>query len=277
MSHALGGHALGPEPRPEPFAHRRPAPLGRLDPRARLLAVTAFAGVVVCLKSPWVLALALLLAGLAAALARLPVGPTLKRMLAMDGFVVLMLLMLPFTTPGTPMFELWGLPASQEGLLAALRIGLIANAVVLALLALAGAMEATTLGHALGRLGAPSRLVHLLLFTIRYIDVLGQENRRLRTAMKARAFRPRNSLHTWRSYGYLVGMMLVRALERAERIVGAMKCRGFTGRLYCLDRLSWQTTDSAFLLLALALLAALVGLDMPGGPLSDWVGHAHPV
>lgn len=276
MSHALGGHALGPDPRPEPLPFRRPTPLGRLDPRARLIAVAAFAGVVVCLKSLWVLALALLLAGLAAVLARLPAGPTLKRLLAMDGFVVLMLLMLPFTTPGPPMFEVWGLAASREGLLAALRIGLIANAVVLALLALAGAMEATTLGHALGRLGMPRRLVHLLLFTIRYIDVLGQENRRLRSAMKARAFRPRNSLHTWRTYGYLVGMMLVRALERAERIVGAMKCRGFTGRLHCLDRLSWRPLDSLFLILALALSAMLLGMDAKAGPLSDWAFHGRP-
>ena len=66
---------------------------------------------------------------------------------------------------------------------------------VLMLMALVGTMESTTLCHALYRLRTPESLVHLLMFTVRYIDVLHQEYLRLRTAMKARGFRPQNSRH----------------------------------------------------------------------------------
>ena len=82
------------------------------------------------------------------------------------------------------------------------------------------------LGHALGHLHVPRKLAHLLLFTVRYLDVLDREYRRLRAAMKVRSFRPRMSLHTYRAYGYLVGMLLVRSFDRSERMLAAMKCRG---------------------------------------------------
>jgi len=102
-------------------------------------------------------------------------------------------------------------------------------------LALLSSLEMVELGHALARLGAPQRLVTLLLFTVRYVDVLGQEYARLRLAMRARAFRPRAGWHTWRAYGWLVGMLLVMSLERSERIHAAMRLRGFTGRFHLLD------------------------------------------
>jgi cobalt/nickel transport system permease protein len=103
--------------------------------------------------------------------------------------------------------------------------------------------------------------VHLFLFTVRYIAVLGREYQRLRTAMKARGFRMRCDLHTWRSIGYLFGMLLVRSLERSERILAAMRCRGFQGDFHPLTPVGtpgWR--DYAFAggaLIAGGLLLAL--------------------
>lgn len=103
----------------------------------------------------------------------------------------------------------------------------------------------------------PPTLISLLIFTVRYIDVLHQEYQRLRAAMKARGFRPRNNRHTYRTFGHLVGMMLVRAVERSERILDAMKCRGFNGQLPLLDKLAFSANDVAF---SLAIGATLIGL-----------------
>ena len=217
-----------------------------IDPRVRVIVMVAFAVVVVSLNEFAVLGVALVLALLIAVSFHLPLVRTAKRVATMDAFIVFMLFMLPFTVPGEEMFRLGDLVASWEGFWQALEIAIKANAIVLALLALVGSMEATTLGHALRRLWVPEKLVQLLFFTVRYIEVLGQEYQRLRLAMKARAFRQRNSLHTWRSVGYLLGMLLVRSLERSERILGAMKCRGYTGRLYALDTLSLRQADIVF-------------------------------
>ncbi len=235
--------------------------IGSLDPRARILGAVAFAVVTVALSSLIALLLALALAAGALAAARLPAGPTLRRVAMMDGFILVMLVLLPFTVPGEPAFSVFGWPASWAGLERAAAIALKANAVVLMLLSLVGSMEPTTLGHALARLRCPESLVHLLLFTVRYIAVVEDQYRRLRRAMKARGFRPRTNGHTLRSLGYLIGMLLVRAMERSERILQAMKCRGFTGRLMLLDDLRYCRRDALFALMLLASLGLLVTVD----------------
>jgi cobalt/nickel transport system permease protein len=232
-----------------------------VDPRARIVAAIVFAVTVVALHDFLALCAALGVSLWIMVEARMPIGRTLKRMAAMDGFIIFMLAMLPFTVPGEIIFTVSGFPASWEGLFQALRIGLKANAIVLMLMALVGSMESTTLCHALYRLKMPEALVHLLMFTVRYIDVLYQEYQRLRTAMAARGFRPANSRHTYRSYGYLVGMMLVRALERSERVLGAMKCRGFSGRIHIVDRMSFSLLDIRFAVAVLVAIAALIILE----------------
>lgn len=235
--------------------------LHEVDPRVRILVTAAFAVVVVALHDVGVLVAALGCAVLAALAARLPLAPTLRRAAAMDAFILVMLLMLPFTVAGTPLFTIGPLTASREGLSQAIAIGLKANAIVLLLLALVGTMDPAVLGHALRRLGVPATLIHLLFFTVRYVEVLGRESQRMRLAMKARAFRPRSDLHTWRSFGYLIGMLLVRSLERAERILAAMKCRGFDGRLHDGDGRPLRPFDGAFAAAWALILVALLTLE----------------
>ena len=138
-------------------------PVRRLDPRIRIVAAALFAVVVVALSDFLALGLALALALVVLVLARLPPGPTLRKVAAVDGFILFMLAMLPFTTPGEVLFTLGPLTATQDGLLKALAIAFKANAIVMVLLALVGTIEATALGHGLHRLKVPANLVHLLL------------------------------------------------------------------------------------------------------------------
>ena len=192
---------------------------------------------------------ALAAAVLAVAAARLTPAVVLRRLLPLEALLLMVVLLLPANS----------LP--HNGWLAAV-IVLKANALVLGWLALAGTMDATTLGHALAHLHVPQKLAHLLLFTIRYLDVLHREYRRLRAAMRVRSFRPRMNLHTYRSFGYLVGMLLVRSLDRSERILGAMKCRGFRGRFYMLDHFAFSPRrDGPFCAAAAAVGAVLVFLE----------------
>ena len=232
-----------------------------IDARVRLVVLAAFAIVVVALDDVWLVVAALGFAVGFATAARLPLLPTLRRVLVMDLFMVFILVMLPFTMPGEPLVTIGPLTATWGGLERAIGIALKANAIVLALLALVGSMEAVTLGHALHRLGLPEALVHLLLFTVRYVDVLHQEYARLRLAMTARAFRPRSDRHTWRTFGFLVGMLLVRSVERSERILQAMKCRGYTGHLHLLVSFQLSPDDLAFAGVCGAALAVLLGLE----------------
>jgi len=228
----------------------KPSLVDSFDPRARIVMAVIFALVVVFSKTLLVPLLGLIMAFAFACLASLHLKRTFRRVIAMDLFVVMMVVMLPFTVSGNEVFSLFGLAASKEGFVLAILIALKANAVVLTMLALVGTMSASTLGHALARLKVSEKLVHLLLFTVRYLDVISREYRRMRKAMRARAFVPKTNVHTLRSIGYLVGMLLVRSLERSERIYDAMKCRGYCGKLYLFDRMVWQRRDTALITFA---------------------------
>lgn len=236
--------------------------LRRIDPRVRLVVCIVFAFVTVSLSHIPSLLGALGLSMAAAILARLVAASTLKRMAALDGFMFFVLGLLPFTMPGTALFSIAGFEASQEGLWRAVEILLKSNAIVLMILALPGTMEQVELGHAMAGLRVPEKFVHLFLFTVRYIDVLGREYRRLRTSMRARGFTMRCNLHTWRSVGYLFGMLMIRSIERSERIVAAMRCRGFQGRLPSLaDTQTVRGTDRAFAAVSLMACLALFTLE----------------
>ncbi|WP_291723504.1 cobalt ECF transporter T component CbiQ [Magnetospirillum sp. 64-120] len=234
--------------------------LSRLDPRSRVVACLAFAAVVVVCHSLPAAAAALLPAAVLALLAGLQAGPTLRRLLALEGFMILTLFTLPFTMGGPVLFSAGGLDWGLEGTLRAALILTKGTAIALSVMALLGTLELAELGHALARLRLPARFVALFVLAARYVDVLHTEYGRLRLAMRARGFRPRASLHCWCALGHLVGMLVVGSLERAERVHAAMRLRGFDGRLHLLDehrpgRLDWGF--AAVLTVTFVLLAVL--------------------
>jgi cobalt/nickel transport system permease protein len=235
--------------------------LTRREPRLRIISAFAFALVTVSLQQLWLLFMALGLALALAFTAGLAAGVLLRRLLLLEGLMLVLLILLPFSVPGQTLWQLGPFEASLEGAVQALSILLKANGVVLTLLALVGTLEPVTLGHALARLQVPDKLVHLLLFSVRYLEVLNQEYSKLRQAMRTRGFRARSDRHSWRSLGWLMGMLLVRSLERAQRILAAMKCRGFNGRFYLLDGHPWRVGDSLFSLAAALVLFAFLMLE----------------
>jgi cobalt/nickel transport system permease protein len=237
------------------------AAVERLDARVRLLSAAAFSVVMAVTTTLAPAAAGFVLALALALIARFPLRYTAHRFIPLNFFVLLLFLTLPFSTAGDVVFTLGSLAASDEGLRAALLIGLKANAIVLFISALFTGIDPLHLGHALERLRAPVSFTRLLLFTVRYAHVIELEYGRLRLAMRARGFNPRMDVHTLRTFGYLVGMLLVRAFERSERILAAMKCRGFTGHFPPVAPLRLTRADAIFTM----LLVLVLGLLLAGG------------
>ncbi len=235
--------------------------LASRDPRLRVVISCAFACVILSLDRLPLQLCVLLLAVTLAKVAGLSLKQIAMRLLVFEGFMLVLLVLLPFGVPGESWLQLGSFSASREGVRLAVSIVLRAHAVVLVLLALVGTLDPVVLGHALAKLRVPDKLVHLFLFTVRYLGVLHDEYQRLRQAMRTRGFVARSDAHTWRSLGWLLGMLLVRSLERSQRILKAMKCRGFNGRFYLLDGRRWQPGDTRFALLGILLLASLLALD----------------
>ena len=231
------------------------------DPRIRLicgLAITVPASLLTDSQAVWLtLAFGLLLIKIA----RLNLIQILNRLLVVNVFVAFLWFFLPFSTPGYPLWSIGPLNVTQEGIDLALLITIKSNAIVLTLMALLGSIPIQDLGPALQQLKMPDKLCHILLFTYRYVFVIHQEYSTMRQAMRARGFRPRTNRHTYRAYAWLVGMLLVRSWDRAERVTAAMRCRGFQGRFYSLTKFGTRSQDYAFLTGCLLFTAYIIYLE----------------
>lgn len=233
----------------------------RLDPRVKIVAVSFFSVVVAVSNRFVVLMSALALGFFIVLLARVPMRQLVRRLVPVNIFILFLWLFLPFTVQGEPLFSVGPLVGTHEGVLYATQISLKSNAIVTVLIALVASSSILTLGHAMHELRVPKKIVHLFFFTYRYIHVIGREYVRLVNAMKVRGFRPGTNMHSYKTFAYLVGMLLVRSCDRAERVRNAMLCRGFRGRLYSLSDFSMKTRDVISLIVMLTLVLALGALE----------------
>jgi len=96
---------------------------------------------------------------------------------------------------------------------------------------------------------------------VRYIEVIHQEYHRLRDAIRLRGFRAGFNRRTFKTFGYIVGLLLVQSIDRSERISDAMKCRGFRGRFYVLAPFKLTLGDGVFTILASGCIFMICWID----------------
>ena len=228
-----------------------------LDPRVKIIVATLFSIVTAIVDRTEVLLLALSFSACCLTVSQLPLKKIMRRLLLVNGFILLLWLFLPFTYPGKTLFSLGPFNASAEGIRYALSITIKSNAIVLACIALLGTSPIFTLAHALRHLHVPDKLVQLLFFSYRYIHVIYLEYGRLLSAMRVRCFHPRSDVHTYKTYSHLVGMMLLKSYDRSERVYNAMLCRGFKGQFWILDHFSLKRRDLILFIIMLVCITAL--------------------
>jgi cobalt/nickel transport system permease protein len=198
----------------------------RVDARVRV-ALAVFASVVIALThDPAALAWLLLAAAVGAIVAVLlreaRWREVLRRMLAVNGFLVLVWLTLPWA------WQDGALHWSAEGAALALTITARTNAIALGLSALLAGLDAYAIARAAAGLGLPVKLARLLLLTVRYVDLIGETRRRLDRAMRARGFVARANRRSLQVTAQMVALLLAHAITRAERVELALRARGFS-------------------------------------------------
>ena len=245
------------------FRHRPvpPSPLSRWDGRWKLAAVLLTVCAVAALDklAPAVTALGLGLGLLA--VARLPGAWVRPRLLLFAVSALPFLLVLPFTLSGEG-WDVGPVRVSERGLVAGAAVlcrGLAIGCFALLLVGTAPLHHTLAAAH---RLRVPGLLVQLTVLAYRYAFLLADEMRRLRVAMRTRAFRVRADRHGYRALGHATGALLVRGADRADHVAAAMRCRGFDGTFHTL--LGFRTTGSDIISFA-ALVAAAVALVLWDG------------
>lgn len=208
---------------------RQDTAVHRLDPRAKLLTTMAFLVAVVSFGKYEISALLpffLYPVALASA-GRIPFGYLGLRLLAVAPFAILVGIFNPLLDREI-LVQLGPLDLSG-GWVSFLSIQLRFCLTVGTALVLIATTSFQGLCAALQRLGTPQVLTVQLLFLYRYLFVLGEEAVRLVRARALRTFGKKGL--GMRVYGNLLGHLLLRTLDRAQRIHLAMRCRGFTGEL----------------------------------------------
>jgi len=247
----------------EPFA-MGDSWLHDIDPRLRILFAAAYS-IPVAISSDFTMQFAALgFSALLTVLARLEPAAVARRLAVVFGFLIFLWIVLPWTFEGEKVLQVGPFAATREGLELSARITLKSIAIVSALMALVATMSIASLGQALGGLGVPSKMVHLLLLTYRYLFVIEAEYQKLLRAARVRRFSPGTNIHTYKTYAYLIGMLFVRASFRAERVHQAMRCRGFKGKFYSLRDFPPDPKNRIFAALMTTAIVVLSSLEWGG-------------
>ena len=223
------------------------SPIHQLTPRTRTLAAIILAFIIACCHEILPLLAALGCAIILIFTARINLFKAGRRLLVIAGFLLLIWIVLPLTCGGPVIWEYAFLKIGQTGVDLALELTLKTSAMLLIFLALISTMSTADLAHALHSLKLPPKLVLLLLITYRYIFLIEDELQTMLRAARIRNFQPDTSLHCYRTYANLLGMLFVRSAERAQRIHKAMLCRAFDGRFHSLTEYHNRPRDYCFL------------------------------
>ncbi len=237
------------------------SPLHRLDPRAKLFTTFLFLTAVVSFNKYEVSALApfFLYPVFLIAVGDLPSAYLLKKIMLISPFAVLVGIFNPLLDRQTLLHL--GAFAVSGGWVSFLSIILRFLLTVSAALALLSLTGINSVCEALERIGVPRPFVVQLLFLNRYIFVLAGETERM-----ARASSLRSSgvgAMNFRLFTQIVGHLLLRTLDRAERVYRAMLCRGFYGHIRMIRFSRIGRREIVFVLGWAALFAVFRFVNIP--------------
>jgi cobalt/nickel transport system permease protein len=221
-------------------------PIHRLDPRVKILTTMVFIVVVVSFPKyavgnlvPFIIYPVALIA-----LGNVPLGYLGKKILIAAPFAFFIGIFNPLLDR-TVMVHLGPL-AISGGWVSFTSIMLRFVLTVSAALVLVAVTGFFQICFALERLGLPRVFALQLLFLYRYLFVLGSEAARMVRARSLRSFDGRGQ--GFRAYTSLLGHLLLRTLDRAQRLHLAMLSRGFDGEIRLLHGLRLRGRDLAFFL-----------------------------
>jgi cobalt/nickel transport system permease protein len=182
-------------------------------------------------------AVAVIVSIAAVALSGVPWQRPLRRLAAMSGFLLMLVVILPLSgriRADEVVFIVAGLenwPFRSQGLFLALTIACKAASVALLMEPMLATASFTRTLQGFASLGLPRALIQMALLCHRYLFVFQAEIRSMQRSMRVRGFTPRTDLATMRTMGNCFGMLFIRSFERTERIYAAMLSRGYQGHL----------------------------------------------
>jgi len=214
-----------------------------IDPRIKIVCALLYSCLIAVSNKLSVALLGLCFAIMILAVARLNIAFVLKRLLIVNVFIFFLWLTLPFSFPGNAIMTIGNLKMTEQGIAYTLLLTIKCNAIIIVNIGLISTCGIFQIVHALRHLAVPDKLIHLFFFLYRYAHILLFEYAKLKDTLKIRGFKPNTSVHTYRTYGSIIGALLLKGYERSEHIHKAMICRGFKGKYWLLDHFKITKKD----------------------------------
>lgn len=245
------------------------------DPAVKVGSLLPYCFLIVSLKSLFWCGVALAVSLLAVAFCNIPWQRALRRLAAMSGFLLMFLIVVPFsgsirageTILVFPLLQ--SLPFHLSGFLLALAIVLKACAIALMMEPMLGTATLPVTLQGFAKLGLPPAIIQMILLSHRYIFVFQQEIVRMYRSMRVRGFTARTDLATMRTMGNFFGMLFIGSFDRTQKVYEAMLCRGYQGTFpsFALPATTSRDLAKGGLWLALGILLILCDRLIPLPPL----------
>ncbi|NDJ59498.1 MAG: cobalt ECF transporter T component CbiQ [Chloroflexi bacterium] len=207
------------------------SPLHRAETRAKIIVFMAVIFAFALVRDLALVPFMLAVTAATYAVSRLPLRYLIGRLRYPGMFVLVLAIFLPLFAGQTVLVQIGPLAVREEGLILMLvTVGRFISIVTMALILL-GTTPLLELIDALRRLGVPALLADMTLLTFRYLFEISDALLRMRRAMRLRGFElTRLDGHTLRRMTALIGSILIRSYEQADRVYKAMRLRGYGAR-----------------------------------------------
>ena len=162
------------------------------------------------------------------ALSKIPVSFLIKRLRYPSWFILAVIVLLPFVSGETTIFQLGHLSIKEEGCWQAVLISVRFFCILTVSLVLFGTAPFLNSIKAMRSMGLPKVIVDMTLLSYRYLEELGEILTTMQRAMRLRGFNPKGfNRRNLQIFAQLTGSILVRSYERSLRIYQAMILRGY--------------------------------------------------
>ncbi len=219
----------------------------RIDPRIKAISIAVYILFIIFTRPNSFTAFALYgaLIAILILLSKIPVNFILKKSLVVIPFVLLIAIF-NVTSSGLTIF--WNVLAKSY-------------LSILCMILLMASTKFSDLLKAFEKLKIPGLFIMIISFMYRYIFVTVDELMKMKQAKEARSVGGSRWFHI-KVLANMIGVLFIRAYERAEHVYLAMCSRGFNGHINTINNFQIKTSDFSFLLIIICILS---GIRILGG------------
>ena len=204
------------------------SPLHRWQQGYKLIGLLSLIFAFAFIQNIWLLPVMVTITSILFIISQIPVAFLLSRLRYPSWFILAVIILLPFVSGNTPIWQ-WGhLAIREEGCWQALLVSVRFFCILTVSLILFGTAPFLNSIKAMRSLGLPRVIVDMTLLSYRYLEELGEMLTTMQRAMRLRGFKPKNmSRRNLTVFARLTGSILVRSYDRSLRIYQAMILRGY--------------------------------------------------